>query len=69
MDSPTKAVPLSELSEDDVIAFLRARPNFLLEHPILLESLTPPEGRQGKGVTDFQQFMLKRLQANYDWLK
>lgn len=69
MDSTQKAVPLTELSEDDVIGFLRARPNFLLEHPVLLESLTPPENRKGSDVPDFQQFMLKRLQANYDWLK
>jgi uncharacterized protein YigA (DUF484 family) len=69
MDSPAKALPLSDLSQDDVVAFLRARPNFLLEHPFLLENLTPPENRQGAGVPDFQQFMLKRLQANYDWLK
>lgn len=69
MDSTQKAVPLAELSEDDVIGFLRARPNFLLEHPVLLESLTPPENRKGSDVPDFQQFMLKRLQANYDWLK
>ncbi len=69
MDSPAKSVPLAELLPDDVVAFLRARPNFLLEHPFLLENLTPPENRHGEGVPDFQQFMLKRLQANYDWLK
>jgi uncharacterized protein YigA (DUF484 family) len=69
MDSPAQSLPLSDIAEADVIAFLRARPNFLLEHPFLLESLTPPEARQGEDVKDFQQFMLKRLQANYDWLK
>jgi len=66
MDSPK---PPAEILPEDVIAFLRARPNFLLEHPALLESLTPPENRKGEGVPDFQQFMLRRLQANYDWLK
>lgn len=69
MDSPAKTAPLAELAPEDVIAFLRGNPNFLLEHPVLLESLTPPESRHGEGVPDFQQFMLKRLQANYDWLK
>ncbi len=58
-----------EPSEEDIVAFLRGRPNFLLNHPDLLEALTPPGERTGKGVSDFQQFMLKRLQANHDWLK
>ncbi len=71
MDSPAKTVPtpVAELLEEDVLAFLRSRPNFLIEHPKLLEALTPPDARSGEGVVDFQQFMLKRLQANYDWLK
>lgn len=70
MDSPVKAAtPAADLAPEDIVAFLRARPNFLLENPVLLEALTPPEGRSGEGVVDFQQFMLKRLQANYDWLK
>lgn len=69
MDSPAKTAALSEPSPEDIIAFLRGRPNFLLENPFLLENLTPPENRHGNGVPDFQQFMLKRLQANYDWLK
>lgn len=70
MDSPARTpAPVPDLDADDVLAFLRARPNFLLENPGLLESLTPPAGRSGEGVADFQQFMLRRLQANYDWLK
>ena len=71
MDSPVKPEikPAVNPSPDDVLAFMRAHPNFLLEHPRLLEGLTPPEARSGEGVVDFQQFMLKRLQANYDWLK
>jgi uncharacterized protein YigA (DUF484 family) len=72
MDSLTRPpvpMPPTDISEAEVISFLRARPNFLLEHPDLLQSLTPPEAQHGTGVKDFQQFMLKRLQANYDWLK
>jgi uncharacterized protein YigA (DUF484 family) len=74
MDSPAKPAqaaltPVADLDQEDVLAFLRARPNFLIEHPLLLEALTPPDARSGEGVVDFQQFMLKRLQANYDWLK
>ncbi len=69
MNVPATATETADLKPDDIVAFLRGRPNFLIEHPELLEALTPPEERTGKKIVNFQDFMLKRLQANYDWLK
>ena len=46
-----------------VIAWLRRHPDFLANHPELLEFLTPPAAHQGGGVVDLQKFMLQRLQG------
>jgi uncharacterized protein YigA (DUF484 family) len=50
------------LRDQEVEAFLRAHPDFLVRHPHLVEVLTPPESKRGDGVVDMQQFMLHRLQ-------
>jgi hypothetical protein len=44
-----------------VAAYLTAHPDFLVEHPELLATLTPPEHRLGSNVVDLQHFMLHRL--------
>lgn len=54
------------LSDDAVIAFLKANPDFLIKNPDLLEIMTPPAQHSGKGVVDFQQYMVKRLKADRD---
>jgi len=56
----------SQPSPEAVIAFLRAHPQFLSEHPEVCDLLTPPREHQGKGVVDFQQYMVKRLRADRD---
>ncbi|MBM3573300.1 MAG: DUF484 family protein, partial [Alphaproteobacteria bacterium] len=69
---PSGAAPAGP-SAQAVAAYLRAHPNFLLEHPDLVHILTPParttEPGPGAGVVDMQQFMLKRLQGEIDRLK
>lgn len=57
------------LSASDVAAYLRAHPDFLTEHPDLLEVLTPPARRNGDGVIDMQHFMLERLRKEVDRLR
>ena len=47
----------------EVAAYLRQHPDFLVEHPELLEVLTPPRLQRGERVVDMQQFMLKRQRA------
>ncbi len=51
----------TELRAEDVVIFLKENPDFLIENPKLLQSLTPPAVDKGAGVVDFQKFMLERL--------
>jgi uncharacterized protein len=47
----------------EVRAFLAANPDFLIDHPDLVEVLTSPRRDNGKGVVDMQTFMVERLQG------
>lgn len=49
------------LTPDDVIAFLKANPKFLQNHPQACDYLIPPKAVDGKKVADFQSFMIQRL--------
>lgn len=53
-DAPT-------LTAEDVVAYLRANPDFLQKYPEACDFLIPPKTGSGKNVTDFQSFMIKRL--------
>jgi hypothetical protein len=57
------------LTAEAVIAFLRANPNFLNEHPELMDVLTPPKRSAGDGVVDMQHFMLERLRGEVGRLR
>lgn len=54
------------LKEKDILAWLKANPNFLLKHPDILEHLAPPKENMGKGVADFQHYMVQRLKKDKD---
>lgn len=49
---------------DSIIAFLKNNPDFFLQNPELLEQMETPGRVGGKGVADFQQFMVERLKAD-----
>lgn len=49
------------LTEDDIIAWLRAHPRFLQENPAACDLLMPPAEKKGKGIADFQAYMIQRL--------
>ncbi len=66
MGKSRKKALAPDISAEDVHAFLKANPDFLSEHPELLKVLTPPEENRGRGVVDFQQFMLGRLRDEFD---
>lgn len=51
------------LNDDDVIAFLKQRPQFFRDHPEVLELIAPPDRSEG-GVVDFQRMMVERLRAD-----
>ena len=60
-----KDIP-TPVNEDDVIAWLRDNPNFLQRNPEVCDLLAPPREYKGKGVIDFQQFMVNRLRQDRD---
>lgn len=57
------------MTEDEVCAYLRAHPDFLIQHAELVPVLTPPAFHRGDGVVDFQSFMVERLRAEVGRLK
>lgn len=58
--------PKDSLNEKDILAWLKANPNFIQRHPDILEHLTPPKENMGKGVADFQHYMVQRLKKDRD---
>jgi uncharacterized protein YigA (DUF484 family) len=63
------ALPARSLSAAEVAAYLRQHPDFLIEHPDLIEVLTPPSRQSGERVLDMQQFMVQHHRAEIARLK
>lgn len=61
--------PAAPLTEKLVLDYLHQHPNFLKQHPQLLEILTPPEQKMGRNVLDFQNYALGSLQKNMAEMK
>ncbi len=57
------------LTAEDVCAYLRANPDFLLQNADLCQHLTPPAVDHGRGVVDLQAFMVDRLRGEVRRLK
>jgi uncharacterized protein len=51
------------IAADQVEAYLRRHPDFIAEHPELLDVLTPPMRARGETVVDIQQVMVERLRG------
>src|ERR1700742_1166839 len=62
------APAMDEGMEAAIVAYLVEHPDFVERHPALLQTLTPPAVDRGKGVVDFQRFMVARLQGDIDQL-
>ena len=54
------------LTAEDIMNWLKDNPNFLQKHPEALDLLMPPKENKGKGVADFQYYMVQRLKADRD---
>lgn len=52
-----------DINDQDVIAYLKNNPNFILHHPEVMEFIQPPSRRFGQKISDFQSVMIKSLQA------
>jgi hypothetical protein len=50
-----------KIEAEDVIAYLKAHRNFFMEHEQLLDLMQLPKKELGRGVVDFQSFMVERL--------
>lgn len=50
-----------DLTDAQVVAYLRAHPDFLVRHTDLFRTLAPPARELGDGVTDLQQAMIDYL--------
>jgi hypothetical protein len=65
--APAKA-PVDAAAEAAIVAYLKANPDFVQRHPTVLQSLIPPAADHGRGVIDFQRYMVSRLQGDIDLL-
>src|ERR1700761_2104344 len=66
LDQPAAAA--DEGMEAAIVAYLVEHPDFVERHPALLKTMTPPSVDRGRGVVDFQRFMVARLQGDIDQL-
>ena len=57
------------ITADDVVAYLKAHPDFFEKHAELGSELGVTPRAQGPGVIDMQQAILKRLRGEIDRLK
>ncbi len=57
----TKSDDSRDITEEQVTAWLKRHPRFLSENPRMLDILLPPTENTGRGIADFQAFMIKRL--------
>ncbi|MEI6986749.1 MAG: DUF484 family protein [Rhodospirillaceae bacterium] len=52
----------SGVQEEDVAAYLREHPDFLIRRADLVQHLAPPMVRRGSNIVDLQYYMVDRLQ-------
>ncbi len=66
-DALSKTEEESQVTPEDIIAFLKDNPNFVEENPEAVELLLPERKRPKRGVpADFQSYMIERLKSDKD---
>lgn len=61
--------PLPPASEEQVVAYVHAHPDFFARHTELLPKLVPPSRFDGDAVVDMQQFMITRLNHELEQMR
>lgn len=61
-DRPDK----KDITQDEILEWLRDHPDFFNQNPEFFDLLTPPKAKQGKGIVDFQYYMVKHLKKDRD---
>ncbi len=54
------------IDTDDVLDYLRNHPKFLSKNPEAIDLLKIPSMQQGKGIADFQSYMIEKLKSDKD---
>lgn len=62
MTNPTATA----LTDSEIIEWLQQNPEFLERSPEACEFLIPPKENKGRGVADFQHYMVQRLKKDKD---
>jgi hypothetical protein len=68
-ESASSAAPPIELGDEQVVAYLRAHPDFLARHPELVTKLAAPSRFDGGPVVDLQHYVIARLRDEMDQLR
>ncbi len=63
-DTNTKLNETMSLSSEDILQYLKDNPGFLQNYPEACDFLIPPSNSGGKGVADFQKYMIDRLKSD-----
>ncbi len=64
MTTLIRDMPQTALTAEEIIQYLRNNPEFLKSNPQACELLHPPATVSGKGIADFQSYMIERLKAD-----
>ena len=54
----------TDLSQDDILNWLKNNPNFLENCPEAADALLPPKVKAARGIADFQSYLVDRLKAD-----
>ena len=57
------------INAEEIAAYLRDNPDFLIRHADVVQHLTPPMVRRGSNILDLQYYMVDRLQSEVGRLR
>ncbi len=53
----------NDFTDEDVLAWIKSNPNFLVDHPEIINLITPPSSiKESENLVDFQKLLVKKLQ-------